>query len=130
MAGYHNYSKSNNAVSAERFGRFPATHTARMLKIPHRFVRECCSFAARGEKHHVSKYYNLVDYYDTEILQLWIVNDEEANEDAGISFETALAAWKERLAAARAVGPIVNKNVTVAWLDWGGHPDLSHKEGA
>jgi hypothetical protein len=120
MSGYHNYSKSNNAVSAEQDGRFPATHAAKLLKLPPGFVRERCTFASNGEKHHVSKYYNFVDFYDTEAIRRWINNDEDAIEEAGGSFEAALAAWKERQAATRASGAVEHIDVTVTWLEWGG----------
>ncbi len=64
MSGYHNYSKSNNAVSAEMAGRFPATHAAKLWGFKSAaHLRRCVS---SSEWHHSSKYYNIVDYYDVE----------------------------------------------------------------
>ena len=65
MAGYHNYSKSNNAIAAERNGRYPASHVAKMLGVPVAWVR----LQGTNEWHHTSARYNVTNYYDLEKLQ-------------------------------------------------------------
>lgn len=67
MAGYHNYSKSNNAIDAEENGRMTATQFAKWLRklgwkgVTSKFVKDCIS---SSEWHHTSKMYNTTDYYD------------------------------------------------------------------
>lgn len=63
MAGYFEFSKSNNAVSAEEDGRFPASQLAKRLGVTTQAIKavlEPC------EWHHTSKLYNKTDYYDSE----------------------------------------------------------------
>lgn len=123
MAGYaFDFSRSNNALAAERHGRFPASRVAKQLGLPTPFVRECCRFASGREFHHVSKFYNSVKYYDTELIRRWMRGDPEGiDEDEG-SFAEVFAAWKARMSAVRTQE---YRNVTVKWLEWSGtrsHP--------
>lgn len=62
MAGYFNYSKSNNAVWAESQGRYPATKCAKIFGFKSgRAVRDCLR---SSEWHHTSKKYNITDFFD------------------------------------------------------------------
>jgi len=62
MAGYFNYSKSNNAVYAESQGRYPATKCAQVYGFKSaKLVRETMRST---EWHHTSKKYNITDFYD------------------------------------------------------------------
>ena len=125
MSGYQEYSKSNNAVAAECASRFPATEAASRLGLSAGFVRDCCAFTNQGERHHVSKYYNEVPYYDTKLIQRWMEGDVDAIEEAGSTFADALASWRSALRTAAAMPVTVLSGVTVTWLEWGGtrtHP--------
>ena len=70
MAGYNGYSKSNNAVDAESEGRYPLTQAARIVAretgITVKEARSILESIGTSEYHHSSKFFNAVDYYDTE----------------------------------------------------------------
>lgn len=62
MAGYFNYSKSNNAIYAEQQGKYPASRCAEIYGFKSaKIVRESIK---SSEWHHTSKRYNITDYYD------------------------------------------------------------------
>jgi hypothetical protein len=69
MAGYCDYSKSNNAVDAENEGRYPLTKAARIVAkytdISIKEARSILENIGTVEYHHSSKFYNTVNYYDT-----------------------------------------------------------------
>jgi len=72
MAGYSGYSRSNNAVAAERDGRFPASTLAARLRAFRRF-RGCTASDIKwllepSEYHHTSKRYNCTDFFDLRDL--------------------------------------------------------------
>jgi len=130
MTGYSGFSKSNNAVSAESYGRFPATETARIVRLPAGFVRDCSQFASGGEWHHSSKFFNRVAYFDTEMIAAWQAGEADVVEERGQTLDAALAAWRETQKAA-AEKPV--KEITgcsVKWLEWGGsrsHPRATER---
>ena len=68
MTGYCGFSKSNNAIAAEKDGRFPLTAAvpmlARGLKITKAAARKILKESSACEWHHSSKYYNVIKYYD------------------------------------------------------------------
>ena len=67
----HSYSRSYNAFQAEAQGRFPITRACQVLGLSLAAFRAGCralKYVPR-EWHHVGKYANRVDYYDTEYLQ-------------------------------------------------------------
>lgn len=70
MAGYCGYSKSNNAIEAEKEGRFPLTiavkELAKKANITQKLARQILKDQGSWEWHHSSKFYNQVDYYDVE----------------------------------------------------------------
>lgn len=69
MAGYHGYSKSNNAVGAESEGRYPMTHAKRIVAektgVTQKTATAILRTLHRGEYHHTSKRYNCTDYFNT-----------------------------------------------------------------
>ena len=65
MAGYFEYSKSNNALDAEYKNKFPASIAAKKLGVSTKAIKELLS---TDEWHHTSNYYNKTDYYDIDIF--------------------------------------------------------------
>ena len=110
MAGYSDFSKSNNAIEAEHNGAFPATVVARMLRVPTDAVRA----SGTGEWHHTSGWFNVTDYYDLEAVREWLETDE----------------GREAVAKARAVAKNVEilENVTVRWIKWSGSRNYPRAE--
>jgi hypothetical protein len=102
MAGYNNFSKSNNAVAAEASGRYPASVLAGRLGVTTGAIR---AVLRTSEYHHSSKFFNSVDYYDeSEALE---VLDE-------------LRAWRDTPKT-----ETVYENCSGSYLVWGGtrsHP--------
>lgn len=112
MAGYHNYSKSNNAVSAERAGRYPASKCAQLLGVPTLWVQR----QRTTEWHHTSARYNITDYYDMDALQEHLETPEGQEQ---------LAEVKAELAALKKAPERVWTGVEVRWVEWSGtraHP--------
>ena len=119
MAGYSGFSKSNNAVAAEQFDRFPASRLAAKLKVKTAAIK---ALMQTSEWHHTSSYYNTTDYYDGELLLLLFAEDEPA--DWGYD-EEEIAEGHELLQKLRDWRPAKKgakccKDCTVQWLEWGG----------
>lgn len=109
MAGYSGYSKSNNAVSAEADGKFPASVVAKKLKIPIDFLKE--KFEPT-EWHHTSARYNKTDYYDLGRVETYLATKEGKAE---------LAAFKAKAKAKSSTSKGWSKKVLwVKWIEWGG----------
>lgn len=110
MAGYHDFSMSNNAIAAYEDGLVPAS---KIPGIPASLVKEYCW---PKEWHHCSKNYNRVDFFDPAevraIFGLEESEDYEVNEEA----VEALANYKKQ----KKEQPVVYKNCKVEWLDWSG----------
>ena len=104
MAGYCDFSKSNNAIDAEDEGKFPASIAARRLGVPIEVVR------AHGscEWHHSSKFFNRVDYYDIDDIRDWLTEPEGME---------ALAAAKTD---SRTIQSVEYVDCRVEWIDWVG----------
>lgn len=83
MAGYHNFSKSNNAIEAEYNGRYVMTKAKRVLSEKIGITQKDASVLLElywcGEYHHTSKFYNEVNYYDIRDTLLQIVEIYESN---------------------------------------------------
>ena len=112
MAGYHNFSKSNNAVSAELHGRYPASTCARLLGVPLQWVKR----QRTREWHHTSSRYNVTNYYDLELLLETLETSDGQAELAEVYAE---------LSAQKSAKPVILTGCTVFWLDWVGtrnHP--------
>ena len=77
MAGYHLYSKSNNAIVAEKENKFAATVAAKKLGVSAKAIQEVLSPC---EWHHTSNHYNRTDYYDIDGL-LAVKNGESVDEE-------------------------------------------------
>lgn len=115
MAGYNGFSKSNNAVHAERNGRHPASVVAKMLGVPSQFVKQC---ARTSEWHHSSKFYNCVQYYDLEVIQEWLESEE------GMA---RLEEWKK---GQKKKTTTTRVGCRVEWLEWSGtrnHPRATER---
>lgn len=61
MAGYHGFSKSNNAIYAENEDKFPATVAAKKLGVSAAAIK---AILHPCEWHHTGKMFNRTDYYD------------------------------------------------------------------
>lgn len=82
MAGYHNFSMSNNAVDAYHRGLLPASKAAREFGFKSTAALRSC--VRSGEWHHTSKKFNATDFFDVM----------EAIEDAEWR---DIASWKPHL---------------------------------
>ena len=116
MAGYHGYSKSNNAVQAERNNKFPKSKWTKelILKVLSEEVEENdekFQFLANKpaaflkdfllvsyEWHHTSSYYNCTEYYEVRDLYSWTLS--EIQEQFEI-YQAAKRAEKQEKAATR-----------------------------
>lgn len=108
MAGYHGFSKSNNAVAAEEDGRFPASVLAKRIGVKTGAIKALMS---PSEWHHTSSRYNRTNYYD-EAEALEMIN--------------GLKAWDEP-----SKGVAEYEGCTVTWLEWSGtrkHPKASERK--
>lgn len=75
MAGYNGYSKSNNAIDAEKRGLFPASRLARELGVKTAAIQ---ALIDAEEWHHTSKKYNETNYYNGSCLRAVAAGDEAA----------------------------------------------------
>lgn len=118
MAGYcADFSKSNNAVDAERSGRFPASVVAKKLGVPTEFIRR----QKPVEWHHTSSRYNATYYYDLEAAAEFMETAKGKAELAAVRNETA-----DR----RKAKGTTWKDITVTWIEWGGtrsHPKATER---
>lgn len=64
MAGYHNYSMSNNAVGAYSRGLLPTSKAAKVWGFKDTKSLRACVHSS--EWHHTSKEYNCTDFFDVE----------------------------------------------------------------
>ena len=119
MAGYREFSKSNNAVDAEANGRYPASRIAKILGIPVEFVVKHAPHG--GEWHHSSKFYNVVDYYDLQQVKDWLAGAGdyavEGNEPTG---NDLLAEWRLNRKELASKSSKVWPDIKVRFLVWGG----------
>ena len=97
MAGYFEFSKSNNAVAAEESGRYPATTLGKLLGVNPKAIK---ALLTASEWHHTSSHYNKTDYYDAEEAQ------ERLEE---------LKAWQEPKA-----GEVIHPGCSGEFVDWSG----------
>lgn len=120
MAGYSDFSKSNNAVFAEREGRFPLSRAAKLTKVPAELVKK---YVSTGEWHHTSGWYNRVDYYSLREIKIVFGLEPTPTDEADDEFgrepkpeaAAALAAWKPAK-----IETDVQENCTVEWIEWSG----------
>lgn len=72
MAGYDNYSKSNNAIETEALGNFPLTKAvdivAQTTGIKKMLLKNIIKSIETSEYHHTSNHYNITYYYNTKNL--------------------------------------------------------------
>jgi len=71
MAGYHNFSKSNNAVEAEANGILPLTAATKEVAVKYKVsqakAKAWLELNWGGEWHHYSSFYNTVKVYRTDL---------------------------------------------------------------
>jgi len=122
MSGYQdNFSRSNNAESAESRNCFPASRLAKMLGVKTGAIQAVLTPA---EWHHTSSRYNATDHYDGDLLLVMagairpgaqFFDADPADIDAVNDQLAKLRAWKP---------PAKNERTwtvcTVRWLEWGG----------
>ena len=103
MAGYHGYSKSNNAVEAEKNGRYPASKIAKITGVPTSLIKQ---HVPPCEWHHTSRWYNQTDYFDPEKVRTFF------HSETG---EKILAQHK-----AEKTETTIYHDCKVKWLEWSG----------
>jgi hypothetical protein len=126
MAGYYNFSMSNNAVDAYDRGLIPAS---KIKGIPAELIKEYC---ASEEWHHSSKEYNRVDFYDPRKVRctfgLLTDDDIQSLKEDGYDDEDlepnhlaveALEYYKKNKKS-----ETIYENCTVYWINW---PSFSSK---
>lgn len=112
MAGYNGFSKSNNAIAAEREGRFPLSRAAKQAGVPAELIKR---FVRAGEWHHSSSWYNRVDYYD--VAEIKAVFGLASSED----FDAIPAAVEALAAHAPAKTEAVrHEGCSAEWIEWSG----------
>ncbi len=94
MAGYNEYSKSNNAIDVENEGLSPLTRAivlvAEQANCTKKKARETLIELGASEYHHTSKHYNITDYYNVKEAVNYILYgkiespEEEAEYDREI----------------------------------------------
>lgn len=122
MAGYCGFSKSNNAIDAERGGKMTATQLGRAIGCSSRAIKALLS---TGEWHHTSGWYNKTPYYWQPALLAAVGNQHglAALEEGEIDEDDVTAAL-ELLSRLRSYGKAVSGGAwhgcTVRWLEWSG----------
>lgn len=109
MSGYYKFSKSNNAIEAERENKFPATIISKKLKIPVIFIK---SYFDASEWHHSSKFFNKVMYYDLNQIKNFLENDG--------GWKVLDDFMKNQRDFKKIKKGIVYNKATVRWLEWSG----------
>ena len=129
--GYHGWSKSNNAVSAEDEGRFPATVAAKKLGVKAGAIK---LYIPTGEWHHTSNHYNKTYYYDIADLLLYKEGGRDALAEEGYdeteidrieNLYNDMKAYKEP----KADEQVYRADIT--YVEWGGtrkHPKADEQK--
>jgi hypothetical protein len=143
MAGYDNYSKSNNAVAAERDGKMTASKLAKQLRCSTSAIK---ALLKPCEWHHASSWFNCTDYYDESDLLLAATdivdadqyeNDcekEDCEKENCEDCEQVMRQAQEMLARLRAFHSVNEARTFIArrvkWLEWSGsraHPHATEE---
>ena len=119
MAGYCDYSMSNNAINAYNEGRMPASRLARVMGITAADVRE----AAPAEWHHTSKEFNCTNFYDCQAVVIALLKKHWSARHTNLiirrKLRRALRYVNARSAAdradARAARLLRRSNLLAAW---------------
>ena len=138
MAGYCEFSKSNNALAAEAAGRYTATALGRRLGCT---AAACKALLAPVEWHHTSGWYNPTDYYDEPVLLALAAGDRRTAIEAldgsvaqspadprpyWVYLRRKYHEGQQLLASLRAHGKTSVRcertwtGCTVQWLEWSG----------
>ena len=89
MSGYHEYSKSNNAIEAEQRGLVTASALAKLAGVKRGAT--VAEFMCPSEWHHSSSWYNKVDYYDPDDLTPELIEKMRAFEADALGARTIQA---------------------------------------
>ncbi len=108
MAGYYNYSMSNNAVLAYKKGLLPAS---KIPGVPASLVKPFCQ---PTEWHHTSSKYNRTDFYNPDEVRAIFGLQSHGNIKANPAAVAALDQYK--------AGPTTETyaNCRVQWIEWAG----------
>jgi hypothetical protein len=120
VAGYSNYSMSNNALDAYQRGLVPAS---KIKGVPGDLIRAHCTCE---EWHHSSKAFNIVEFYDPAVVRATFGLEALDGYDANPRAVAALAQRKTSKA-------VTHSNCTVRWLEWSGsfaNPKCTQRESA
>jgi len=115
MAGYHNYSKSNNAIAAENDGLITLKDALKYIRkyARNRHITSVEIADMRyDEWHHTSSYYKCTNYYLLETVAEYAYRN------------------RRRLRAIKPKQELVIDNCAVEWLEWSGtrnHPTASKR---
>jgi hypothetical protein len=112
MAGYSDYSMSNNAVDAYARGLRPAS---KIPGVPAALVRQYCR---PDEWHHTSARYNETNFYDVAEVRAVFGLEKSNQYDPDPAAIAALKAHKAHNKAKKAEEVLTNCEVT--WLSWSG----------
>lgn len=126
MAGYHGYSKSNNAIEAERSGKMTATALAKWIGGG-ATAAGVATVLSPCEWHHTSKMYNATDYYDFDGAAETLAREKDPEEDcndyeiqfAADSLKETIRLESKRLKAEGKQTEVLTGQ-TVRWIVWGG----------
>lgn len=114
MTGYNGYSKSNNAINAERRGLVTATALGKQLGVSSIAIATCLDPA---EWHHTSKEYNCTDYYR------WDTDDMADDDIDPAELVAKMKAFdRERSSTRHRIG------VTVTYSEWHGRGQSKKRE--
>jgi len=115
MKGYCNFSKSNNAVFAEKNGIFPISRAAKIIARKYNVTQKKAKAWLLenwgGEWHHYSKFYNETPVYNTDLEQ------EEINDLLNFQLK------EEKVETKKA-------QFIIKWIEWEGtrrHPKAIHR---
>lgn len=117
MAGYSDYSKSNNAVDAEISGKYPISILAKKLHIKTDAIR---AIMQPDEWHHTSCHYNRTNYYDGEYMIALASGDDLLDYDYDSLEDAAELLLKLRAWQAPKTETNTYHHCDVNWLQWSG----------
>lgn len=116
MSGYVEYSKSVNAVLAERDGLMTATQASKYLGVSSAAIKH---FLTPDEWHHTSKMYNETSYYRILADDDYDDYDDEVKEQVN-NVQALVPAMKSWDTSRRKDQAKTYVNCQVAWIEWTG----------
>jgi len=118
MAGYDDFSMSNNARAARTQGKFPASILGKQLRVSAAAIRH---FLSPVEWHHTSSQFNRTDFYE---IPEWdgLTDDNELIAFDLDAFVAKMKSWDREHAACKTE---TSYRARVDWIVWSGtrnHP--------